>query len=447
MGGLRVADWDQVLHSDMPIKRIAIEADALRQAAVYMREHSTERALIVADARTFQAAGKELAELLRSEGCIADVCMLEDREAGELPADEMAIVQLLESLAPEHETIIAVGSGTIHDIVRFVSHRTGRRFVSVPTAPSVDGFSSVGAPLIIRGFKQTVPACAPEVIFADLRVLSAAPSAMAAAGFGDMLGKYTSLADWRLGHLLYDEPYDHHAADLTEQGLTLCVDHIEEIAGQTHSGMRKLMEGLILSGIAMLHLGNSRPASGSEHHLSHFWEMQYLLEGRPALLHGAKVGAASVVMAGLYEQLGSLSIEELPRWPSRFLSMEASQAEAEAIRRVYGRIGASVLKENGLEEGEPTPKRHPILSSGRLDGEQLLRRIIEHWDEVQAIASRVPSPTHLTDLLRRVGGPVDIEQLGVTKMMLGQSLGYAMYVRSRFTVLRLYHLVKHGLVL
>ncbi|KRE83838.1 hypothetical protein ASG89_12020 [Paenibacillus sp. Soil766] len=114
---------------------------------------------------------------------------------GEVAADEQAIVQLMVDTSLTSKELIAVGSGTIHDIVRFVSHRTKRPFLSVPTAPSVDGFASVGAPLIVRGFKKTIPCSAPEAIFADLGLLAAAPQAMIAAGVGDMLGKHKACVD------------------------------------------------------------------------------------------------------------------------------------------------------------------------------------------------------------------------------------------------------------
>ena len=101
-----------------------------------------------------------------------------------------------------------MGSGTLCDLTRFASHRIGRPFVSLPTAPSVDAYTSMNAPLVIRGLKVTVDAQPPLAVFADLDVLCAAPPAMIAAGVGDVLGKYTALADWRLAALLWDEAID-----------------------------------------------------------------------------------------------------------------------------------------------------------------------------------------------------------------------------------------------
>jgi glycerol-1-phosphate dehydrogenase [NAD(P)+] len=434
----------QAMSEQLPVRAIVIEPAALKQTGLYLTNSSISQVLLVADHRTYDAAGRELAGRLASDGLEVSLCLLEDQENGQLPADETSIVQLMEALSPEHEALIAVGSGTIHDIVRFVSHRAGKRFISVPTAPSVDGFSSVGAPIILRGFKQTVPACAPEAIFADLHVLAAAPQSMVAAGFADMLGKYTSLADWRLGHLLFNEPYDSYAAQLTEQGLRLCVDHVADIAARSESGMRRLMEGLILSGIAMLSFGSSRPASGGEHHLSHFWEMSYLTEGRPALLHGAKVGVACVLMAELYERIARTTVSQLDvTIASGGLELADSskiQEEWSNIVKVYGKISPAVMKENGWKESFA---KHPILSSGSLEAGVLYQRIRSQWDKIQTIARMVPKPQQIAGWLEQTGGPAYREQLSIPDDMLSSSMRYAMYVRNRFTVLRLHHLLSN----
>ncbi len=103
---------------------------------------------------------------------------------------------------------------------------------------------------------------------------------MVAAGFGDMLGKYTSLFDWKFGSLTAGEPYSQTAADITRNALQMCVDHAESIAKRDEDGIRLLISALIESGLAMLLFGQSHPASGAEHHLSHYWEMEYIRLGK-----------------------------------------------------------------------------------------------------------------------------------------------------------------------
>ena len=134
---------------------------------------------------------------------------------------------------------------------------------------------------------------------------------MIAAGYGDVIGKYTSVADWRLGHLLWGEPYMESAALGTLAAVQLCVDNTEAISRASPEGLRALMQALLATGDNMLDFGGSQPASGAEHHYSHFWEMKLLREGRPALLHGAKVGVAATKVAEIYSAVRAMSLDEV----------------------------------------------------------------------------------------------------------------------------------------
>jgi glycerol-1-phosphate dehydrogenase [NAD(P)+] len=412
-------------HHSIAIKQVKIGEQALESAADYCAAEGYKQILLVADKRTLEAAGDNLKHELIERNLHVSLCVLDDNDQGEVVADEQAIVQVLLAATEQTDAIIAVGSGTIHDIVRFASHKSKCVFISVPTAPSVDGFSSVGAPLLIKGFKQTIPACSPEAIFADLNILAAAPQAMVAAGFGDMLGKYTSLADWQLGHTLFQEHLCPLAADMTLHGLELCIDNLEEIERQTLEGMQKLMEGLILSGISMLITDNSRPASGGEHHLSHYWEMKLIQEHRKAILHGAKVGVAAIKMAALYESLETLSKQELTDRLSGESPVSAAE-DRESIQEAYGSIAGQVWKENQLEAedstGEPSDTGNRILSN---------------WEAIMQIAQKVPSAEQMTEWLQRAGGPTQHDEIGIEAALVEEALKHALFVRNRFTIMRL----------
>ncbi len=118
--------------------------------------------------------------------------------------NEDFIFQVLMQADQVERTYLAVGSGTLTDITRFASHRNRRPFISLPTAPSVDGFTSPSASLVVRNIKKTVIAQTPIAVVSNLPTLVKAPQPMIAAGFGDILGKVIALADWQLGHLVWD---------------------------------------------------------------------------------------------------------------------------------------------------------------------------------------------------------------------------------------------------
>ncbi|WP_052712255.1 sn-glycerol-1-phosphate dehydrogenase [Domibacillus indicus] len=289
----------------MRIEKIVVERDAFAQCAEYLQSKNWTNVLLIADRHTQAAAGDELIRRLKKKQINSTVCLIDPDQNGDVKADEVSLIQALIAIDHNIDALLAVGAGTIHDIARFCSDKTRIPFVSIPTAPSVDGFTSVGAPLIIRGRKTTLKAVCPQALFADVGVLTAAPAEMIAAGFGDMLAKFTSLADWRFGHLTAGEPYSEEAAAITETALRKCVSHVEQIAAKEEEGIRVLMDALIESGQAMLLFGQSHPASGAEHHLSHFWEMDFIEKGRAQILHGAKVAAATVLIANVYKQYRS----------------------------------------------------------------------------------------------------------------------------------------------
>jgi glycerol-1-phosphate dehydrogenase [NAD(P)+] len=401
---------------------VTVDTQAIDHLVRFCREQGRTRLFLVADPNTYAAQGAAVMGALQAEGFDVKQILFTSEE---VIADGEHVFAVMRALDQHERTFVAVGSGTITDITRFVSHRTRGQFVSVPTAPSVDGFTSIGAPMIIEGVKKTVYCHAPIAIFADINTLCAAPQPMIAAGFGDMLGKFTSIADWRLGRLLWDEPYDETIAQRTLDAVQLCVDNVAGIGKAEPDAVRALFDALVESGYCMLDFGQSRPASGAEHHYSHFWEMKLLHEGRPAILHGAKVGVATVLVAGLYDRVRSLSRAEVADL------LEASalphrEAELATIRAAYGSEAEEVSRDQA---------RFLDLTSGDYDA--LKRRILANWDAVQAIAAQVPPAEEVARLLETAGGPSRVDQIGLSTEERDMAIADAHYLRDRFTVRKL----------
>ncbi|MCG7382815.1 sn-glycerol-1-phosphate dehydrogenase [Paenibacillus sp. ACRRY] len=312
----RIAAWNEEAqqctcgHDHRPVQmQVYLEHGAIRRLPGYLSEQGYNQVTVVYDGQTGPAAGYDVVKSLRDAGLIADEFQMPENSAGDIIADEAAIVQVLLGVKQVTQAIIAVGSGTIHDLVRFVCAKMNKPFLSVPTAASVDGFTSAGAPLIVSGIKQTFQAVPPEAIFADIDITQQAPQAMTAAGFGDMLGKYTSLADWIVSRDLGGEPFCPVAYRMTEEALTACIENVQAIAEGRDEGITALMDALIISGASMLIIDYSRPASGGEHHISHRWEMDLMVAGQKPVLHGAKVGVACALLTERYKELASLSRE------------------------------------------------------------------------------------------------------------------------------------------
>jgi glycerol-1-phosphate dehydrogenase [NAD(P)+] len=362
------------------IDTILVEAGAITKLRAYLEHREMKNVQLVVDTNTYEAAGRLVEESLSKGKVQAHTTFIVPNAIGDVIADEVSIVQLLLDIQQyQPQVVIAVGSGTLHDIVRYAAYTSSLPFISVPTAPSVDGFNSRGAPIIIRGYKKTIVAIGPDAIFADLDVLTKAPKDMVAAGFGDMLGKFTSLFDWTFGSLTNKELYLEESEIITRTALMRCVEQAPLIAKRDEAGIATLTSALIESGIAMLILGTSHPASGAEHHLSHFWEMEYIAKGRKQLLHGAKVGVACTLISKLYHSL----------------------AEEQ-----FG-------KQMGVRES-----------------------VSSNWDTIVQEIKRIPEESELKDILSLVGGPNTIEQLGVSEDLLLRSLEGAHHIRTeRYTLL------------
>jgi len=199
----------------------------------------------------------------------------------------------------------------------------------------------------------------------------------------------------------------------------------EGIGRREPEAIAALMRALLDSGLAMARWRNSRPASGSEHHLSHYWETMRLLRGQPALLHGAKVGVASVLMARAYERLRAFT----PAQAAALVAMAPApdaDAEREAIRQGYGPIAEEVIAAQG-----------DLVPMSRERWERLCAQTLARWSEIQEIGASVPAPAELARLLRAAGAPVEPAELGLSPGDVEDALRYGHYIRDRFTIRRL----------
>ncbi len=406
---------------DKPIP-IYVGNEAIPELVAFCRQHDLTQFALIADENTYPVLGAMVTDALKRAGAgVLDIVL-----HGEVLADEHYVVQVLAQLDDRDCTLLTVGSGTLTDICRFVSHRTRRRFISLPTAPSVDGFVSIGAPLVLEGLKQTVICKPPLASFSHLPTLTSAPRRMIAAGFGDMIGKLLSVADWKLGHLLRDEPYDQALALEFAAAAQTCLDAAGEIGSGSAQGIRNLMLGLIDSGFGMLAFGNTAPASGAEHHMSHYWETKLLRENRPALLHGAKVGVASILAARRYKAIGKLTRDQVAQH-LRDNPPPDRETQIRCIRSVYGPLAEQIIRDQAS-----------FLDLAGSAQELLHTRIVDEWSQVQDIARQVPEPADLARALQSVGGPADARGLGLSDADVQEALDHAHYFRNRLTINKLW---------
>jgi glycerol-1-phosphate dehydrogenase [NAD(P)+] len=282
----------------VPIEEVVVDPQAFEQLAAYCLGKAWRRVMLVMDANTVEAAGTRLRGHLEDAG-LTVAALRFPRRSG-LKADEGGVALVRARLRSDPpDGLISVGSGVLTDLTRYGGHLEGHDFVSVPTAASMDGYASSVAAMEFNGVKVTHPARPPLAIFADPGVIATAPAELTRSGLGDMLGKATARTDWLASHLLYEEHFCASVDARVHEPLVRTLESIDAVLDGEAAAIEALLAGLIESGVAMAMVGSSRPASGCEHHASHFWDLLAARGVREHHSHGLQVGYATLFAISL----------------------------------------------------------------------------------------------------------------------------------------------------
>ena len=248
---------------------------------------------------------------------------------------------------------------------------------------------------------------------------------MIMAGIADILGKYTCLTDWKMAQIINGEYYCEAIVQMVRTSLRAVAENLDKAAARDEQTVGKIMEALVLTGIAMSFVGNSRPASGSEHHISHYWEMMFLHEGKKAVLHGTKVGIGTVAVSKMYDWLWETPVDfAAARQAAQTRSFDTWAKE---IRRAYPDAAEGVL---ALER-----------ETGKNSTEGVLRRIdaIEkHFADMKAFAQVwLPKSEEIRKMLAGYGAPVNPHEVGISAQQIEDGVLYAKELRNRYGLLQI----------
>ncbi len=369
--------------------------------------------LLVADRNTHRVCGEEVSAILG--GAVETYHVF--TEEGVVIPDERSVAAMEAKLTAHTDLLVGVGSGVINDLCKYVSHKNGLPYVIVATAPSMDGYASAGAAMILNGMKVTPSAPPPMAIVADTRVLRDAPMDMIRAGYGDIIGKYSCLNDWKLAAYIRGEYFCETVYHMVMNTADRIRDLAAGIANRDGAAIATLMEALVEVGIAMAYVGNSRPASGSEHHLSHFFEITGILNGTPYLSHGVDVAYSSVITARLREEI-------LHRAPVRVPYGHADYESA--IRRAYTTIADSIIAQQDR--------------LGWYHESETDEFILTHIDGIRAVLAEAPSAAEAREMVEAVG--LRMEELYETygQAHIDEAIRYAKDLKDRYSVLWVHNL-------
>lgn len=257
------------------------------------------------------------------------------------------------------DAVVAIGGGRCLDVGKLAAGRAGVAVVSVPTQLSHDGICSPVAVVPDEsGRAESIPAITPRAVYLSLPTLVSAPPASVAAGVGDLLANPLALRDWALAVERGIDAADHAAWDMSAQSFALVEPFLDQPPSRDPGFLRTLGDALVLSGMAMIQAGTSRPASGGEHEISH--AIDELYGGRA--LHGAQVAFGCIFSVHLYGEDPRLFRQRLRRLGLPEHPADLGLTEDDTVR---------VL----LHAPETRPGRYTIVEAAGLD-EAAARRIV-----------------------------------------------------------------------
>lgn len=402
----------------VPTRHLLYGTDVFSKLPSLAKEYVGEGGcLLVADQRTFEAAGREVLEALTSAGVKCAFYLVPDGEEGTPAADDHTRDRIRAGTAPA-DLYISVGSGVINDLVKWVAFLEDSPYMSVATAASMNGYASANVAATVDGLKVLFHARAPEAVVADPDIIINAPYELTTSGLGDVLAKSVSSADWKLNRHLFDEYYCRFSVDLLRDLEPVYLDNPRGLKEGKKDGFAALFKALFYSSIAMTITGTSSPASGGEHLVSHTLDIVAARDGQTHDLHGRQVGVSSILMAALYERVLSL---EKPRF------VEPPQAVNEEF---WGSLSGIVA----LEYAKKLPKMHQAMELLSSPGQ---------WQSLQAsLAPHLMRAERLKRCLMMAGGAhryTDIRRNGqaLRRNDFLLAVGHAHQMRARFTILDL----------
>lgn len=396
---------------------------------------AAKHAVVIDDPNTKRVAGDNVIALLKAAGvCVTEYTVNADGSWFHATYDKVEEVRdVIKSHLPA--VPVAVGSGTINDLVKRGSEEAGVRYMVVGTAASMDGYTSYGASITKDGMKQTLPCRAPLGALVDTVIAAAAPKEMTASGYADLLAKIPAGADWILADALlpaYADSSNKHGCEAIHALAWKCVqrplrDSLANPAGVAageEKEIAKFSEGLLMSAFAMQASGTSRPASGTEHQVSHYWDMEDLsFNGKP-VSHGFKVGIGTLISTATIEFLLSKDLSKLDveatvaKWPKSFEELSAT------FPAVFGDRPAHIKRANSemaAKYSTPDELRKELT---------LLKSV---WPELsKKLGTQIIPFDEVREKLRLAGAPYEPEMIGVSREKFRETYRGIPFLRNRY---------------
>ncbi len=404
------------------VDKILIGKGVINELPAVVGEYGAKKAFVLSDKNTYKAAGEKAIGVLK-EGGVKYTSFTIDSAMPE--PDEYSVGSAVMHFDTTCDVIIGVGSGVINDIGKILSSVSGKPYVIVGTAPSMDGYASASSSMTRDGLKVSLSTVSAKVIIGDTDILCAVPQKMLVSGLGDMLAKYVSICEWRISHLINGEYYCEDIANLVRDALKRCVDNADGLLKRDEKAVSTVFEGLVIGGVAMAFAGVSRPASGVEHYLSHIWDMRGAEFKTNVDFHGIQCAIGTLIAARLYEKIKAVKpdTDKAKAYASSFDYGSWSKE----LREFLGKGAESMI---ALEEKE---QKYSVESH-----EKRIKTIVENWDKILEIVNEeIPAAKDIENLLERIGAPKTPDEIGISSDIVPMTFKATKDIRDKYVLSRL----------
>ncbi len=404
------------------IDKVIIGKGVLSRLPELVRQYGCQRPFVLSDANTQAAAGQAVWNILETANIPYSPYVFANAA---LEPDEQAVGSAVMHFDARCDLVIAVGSGVLNDIGKILSKLTGRPYIIVATAPSMDGYASATSSMTRDGLKISLNSRCADVILGDVDILKNAPLHMLQAGIGDMLAKYISIAEWRIAHIITGEYYCERIAQLIRDALKKCVGNADALLRREDAAVQAVFEGLVIGGVAMAYAGVSRPASGVEHYFSHVWDMRDVEFGTQVDLHGIQCAMGTLAASKLYEAVKAVTPD---KQKARAYVDSFCWEDWKAQLKAFLGKGADAMIALEEKEKKYDKAAHPARFAV----------IEQHWDEIlQIIDDEIPSYDTLSQLMDTLGISRDLNAIGVDSSCAKMTFRATKDIRDKYVLSRL----------
>lgn len=400
----------------VPLREVIYAPAAAAQLPQLVRRlvPGADRITLLADKRTYAAAGSACENSLRNAGLAVQTLIVRDPAPETSPVCDDLTLRSLQPLMPPTDMLLAVGAGVISDLTKWLAHENSLPYMTFATAASMNGYASSNIAPAIDGVKRVVEGVSPIAVVTDPDVLAKAPYVLTTAGFGDVLAKPISICDWQISNLLFGEYYCPVCAQMIRDLEPGYSRRPAELAKGSPTAMEALFQALIYSGVSMTMAATSFPASGGEHLISHALDMVAMDRGLQHDYHGRQVGLGTIFAAALYQRLLDLPAPEF-----RTVTEPTDTA-------YWGGLADEVETEHALK------RQRAAVAADRLQTDPDLRHSLR-----RIITDNFISPVEIKQRLAAAGAAHRVEDIGCTKAHFLEAAVHCHQLRARYTVIDL----------